>query len=133
SRRAQGIHFRVRLARSLMPAFTNNLAILHHHATDTRIGRCGVPAALRKRDRARHESMVSGGKHASCPKGRRKKGEGRRRAVQWLAFFSLLPSHFSLFSSGSSGIWCLRRASSSGLFSSRSISSRKALTSWKLR
>ncbi|MNF78608.1 hypothetical protein D3C84_607990 [compost metagenome] len=58
---AQGVDFGVRFAGTFMPAFADDLAVTHHHATDPRIGVRGVVTFARQFQRARHEVGIEDG------------------------------------------------------------------------
>src|SRR6185437_784572 len=61
--RLERAHFRVRLARALVPALGEDPAVAHDHAAHARIRRRRVAAALDERERAGHEGVVFGGEH----------------------------------------------------------------------
>src|ERR1019366_3502268 len=58
----QRIHFGVRAAGALVPAFADHRAVAHDHATDARIGRSRIQPALRELQRLRHVTMIVSGK-----------------------------------------------------------------------
>ena len=70
---AQGVDFRVRLARSCVPAFADDVPVVHQHAADAWVGRGRGQAARGKLQRTRHRRMVS------CRKGH---APGRARACR---------------------------------------------------
>ncbi|RMU45959.1 hypothetical protein ALP29_200276 [Pseudomonas syringae pv. avii] len=57
---AQRVHFGVRLASPRMPALTDNLAVTHDHATDSRVGVCRIKALARQFQRMGHVMNVEG-------------------------------------------------------------------------
>jgi hypothetical protein len=48
TRRTQGMDFGVRFAGALVPALTHDLAVVHQHAADARVGVGGIEAAARE-------------------------------------------------------------------------------------
>ena len=61
--RLQRMHFGVRLAGTLVPAFANDDAIAHDDAADTGIGSGGQQPTLGQLQRTRHEFVVGGAEH----------------------------------------------------------------------
>ena len=107
--RDKRIYFRVFASCLFVPAFTDDVAVAHEHATHYRVGRRAVPAAYGKLQRARHECAVTGGEIRHC----------RYR------FF--LPNR-----SGSNDI-CSRLAAASEMRCSLFISSSNSVMSWNRR
>jgi hypothetical protein len=56
---AHGKHFGVRLARTLVPTFTDDLTLPHQHATHPWIGLGRIKTARRKPQRARHPRVIN--------------------------------------------------------------------------
>src|SRR5512143_3904295 len=56
--RTQGMHFGMRLAGSLVPAFADDFAVFHQHAADARIGSGRVQATLSQAQRPGHPLTI---------------------------------------------------------------------------
>ena len=61
--RAQGMDFGMRFARPLMPALTDELAVLDDDAADARIRRGRIEATFGETQRMRHELVIAGAEH----------------------------------------------------------------------
>jgi len=90
---AQGVDFGMGFAGALMPAFADNLAVTHHHATDSRIGMGGVVAFARQFQRAGHEMRVEdrllgGGGHSFTGSRARRSISSRNSLRSWKRLYT---------------------------------------------